>query len=262
MNEASRQFLAELQGKLTQYFNGEEIETLAFVLGVDYDSLRGGTKPTKVNSLISDLARNGRLDQLLIETKKQRANVTWPDIPADFTLPQGTAGSETDGATVYQIQNLHTGGGAFIGGGVTAGGDVNAGQKRVAGDEIGGSKYVMSGDFRGAVLNIESRLDGVSQSIGAAPSMMPNQREELERLMADLKTALSRVPPEHMPAAETLARRIDALAEEATADQPDQETITDLGDIARRAAGKLADVVPGIARVVAVIVEIVSSAAV
>ena len=262
MNEASRQFLADLQGKLTQYFSGEEIETLAFILGVDYDSLRGGTKPTKVNSLIYDLARNGRLDQLLLETKKQRAHVEWPDFPADFTLPQGTAGSEADGLTVYQIQNLNTSGGAFIGGGVTAGGDVDAGQKSVAGDEIKGSKYVMSGDFRGAVLNIESRLDNVTQTVGASPSMQPNQREELERLMADLKTALSRVPPEHVGAAETLARRVDALAEEATAEQPDQDTITDLGDITRRAAAKLADVVPGITRVVALIVEIVASIAV
>lgn len=261
MNEESRQFLAEIQGKLSQYFSGEEIETLAFILGVDYDSLRGGTKPTKVNSLIADLARNGRLDNLLRETRKQRANVTWPDIPADFTLPQGTGGSETDGATIYQIQNLSTGGGAFIGGSVAAGGDVDAGRKSVAGDEIKGSKYVMSGDFRGAILNIESRLDNVTQSVGGSPAMQPNQREELERLMSDLKTALSRVPPEHVADAETLARRIDALAEEATANNPDQENITDLGDIARRAAGKLAGVVPGIVKVVAVIVEIVSSIA-
>lgn len=260
MNEASRQFLADLQAKLTQYFNGDEIETMAFLMGVDYDSLRGGTKPTKVNSLISDMARNGRLELLVREAKKQRANVSWPDVPADFALPQSDGGPEV-GATVYQIQNLHTGGGAFIGGDVTAGGAVNAGRKSVAGDDIGGNQYIMSGDFRGAILNIASRLDGVTQTIGASPALRPNQREELEQMMADLKAALSRVPPADVPAAETLTRRIDALAEEAASDHPDQDTITDLGDIARRAAGKLAGAVPGIVKVVAVIVEIVSSIA-
>ena len=171
MNEASREFLAEMQSKLSQYFSGEEIETLAFILGVDYDSLRGGTKPTKVNALIADIARNGRLENLLREARKQRANVVWPAVPADFTLPQGASGSESDGATIYQIGSLNTGGGAFIGGGVTAGGSVNAGHTAVAGDEIKGSKYVMSGDFRGAILNIESRLDNVTQSLQAAPTI-------------------------------------------------------------------------------------------
>ncbi len=97
MNEASRQFMADLQGKLSQYFNIEEIETLTFVLGIDYDSLRGGTKPTKVNSLISDVARNGRLEELLREVRRLRGNVTWPDMPAGFELPLDAAGSEADG---------------------------------------------------------------------------------------------------------------------------------------------------------------------
>jgi hypothetical protein len=182
-------------------------------------------------------------------------------VPADFSLPQGAGGSETDGATIYQIGALNTGGGAFIGGGVTAGGDVQAGQKSVAGDEIKGSKYVMSGDFRGAILNIESRLDNVTQSIGAAPAVQPNQRLELEQLISDLKRALGDVPPEQLPEAETLVRRVGALAEEAMVANPDQEAVTELGEIARRAAGKLSPYVPGITKLVAAIVEVVSSIA-
>ena len=62
MNEESRVFLAELQKNLTDYFSLEEIETLAFIMGVDYDSLRGATKPTKVNSLIMALSRQGQIE--------------------------------------------------------------------------------------------------------------------------------------------------------------------------------------------------------
>ena len=259
MNEASRQFLADLQGKMSQYFNGEEVETLAFVLGIDYESLRGGTKPTKINSFIYDAARNGRLSELLAELARQRGNVTWPAVPPDFTLPQGTAGSETDGATIYHIASLNTGGGAFVGGSITAGGDVNAGAKTVHGDEIKGSKYIMSGDFRGAMINIESRLDNVTQIIGQSPHAQPDQKEQLEQLIAELKRALNQIAPQQAAEAETLVRRIGALAEEATAINPDREAVNELGEIARRAAAKLASSVPTVVTLVASIIELVAA---
>ena len=259
MNEASRQFMAEMQDKLTQYFSGEEIETLAFVLGVDYDSLRGGTKPTKVNSLLAFVARNGRLVALLAEARRQRVNVVWPDVPADFQLPQGAGGSETDGATIYNIAALNTGGGAFVGGNVSATGDVNAGAKSVAGDEIKGSKYVLSGDFRGAMLNIESRLDNVTQTIGALPTVRPDQKEQLVQLVAELKRVLNQIAPQQAPEAETLVRRIDALAEEAAAANPDREAVGELGDIVKRAAARLASTVPTVMTLVASIIELVAA---
>jgi hypothetical protein len=257
MDEASRQFLAELQNKMSQFFSGEEIETLAFILGVDYDSLRGNGKPTKINALILDVARNGRMELLLAEVRRQRTNVQWPNAPADLTLPQSS--DSAAGATVYHIGSLHTGGGAFIGGGVQAGGDVQAGQKSVGGDEIKGNQYVMSGDFRGAILNIESRLDNVTQSLSAMPTAQPDQRAQLAQLMDDLKRALAAVPPEQLADAQTVARRVENLAEEATAANPDREAIADLGEIVQRAAGKLANAVPNVLSLVASIIELVAA---
>lgn len=258
MDEASRQFMAELQGKLNQYFSGEEIETLAFVLGVDYDALRGATKPTKINSLIYATARNGRLATLLNEARRQRPNVEWPDAPDGFTLPQG---GEAEAATVYQI---HTGSGPFIGsmsggevitGPKNVGGDEVKGNKYVAGDEIKGSKYVMSGDFRGAILNIESRLDHVTQTLGAATHAAPDQRATLASLVEELKGTLATVGPEQMPDAETLARRVGALVDEATATRPDPETVSELGEIVRRAAAKLSTAAPRVMTLIAAIIE-------
>ncbi len=244
MNEASRQFLADLQGKMSQYFSGEEIETLTFVLGVDYDSLRGQTKPTKVNSLIGELARRGRLHELLERVRRDRDNVTWPAIPPDFELPQGAAGSEAAGATIYQIGTLNM-----------AGGDVNTGPKSVAGDEIRGSKYVMSGDFRGAVLNIESRLDHVTQTI-AASAAPEARKQQLAQAIEELKQVMSRISPEQAADAEALSRRVAALADEAVAPNPDREAVAELGEIVRRAAGKLAGAVPGVIALVGRIIEI------
>ena len=253
MNEESRLFLADVQSKLNTYFSGEEIETLAFVLGIDYDALRGGTKPTKINSLLMDTARKGQLGPLLAWAREERANVTWPDAPARLELPAGAA--EEGGATVFQIGTLNTGGGGFFAAPVSAGGDVQAGRKDVGGDEIKGSKYVMSGDFRGAVLNIESRLDNVTQTLGALPNAAPDQRQELARLVGELKAALAQVPPEAVGDATNLTKRVEALAEEAAGDAPDPEYVRDLGESLRRAAGKL----PGITTLVAAIVELVAA---
>lgn len=259
MNETSRMFLAEMQGKLTQYFNNEEIETLTFVLGVDYDTLRGGTKPTKVNSLLAEMARNGGLPKLLGEVRARRGNVSWPDVPADFELPQGASGSESDGATIYHIASLNTGGGPFVGGSVTAGGDVHAGSTHIAGDEVKGSKFYMSGDFRGAMINIQSRLDNVTQTIGAMPAVRPDQKEQLAQLIAELKRTLTQIAPQQTPDAETLVRRIGALAEEATASNPDRAAVRDLSDIVRRAADRLAPTVPTVITLVASIIELVAA---
>mgnify|MGYP001221514631 CR=1 FL=1 len=254
MNEASRLFWADVQGKLNTFFSGEEIETLAFVLGIDYDALRGGAKPTKINALLADAGRKGLLAPLLAWARRERPNVAWPDAPAGLELPTGEA--EAGGATVY---NINTGGGAYFGGPVSAEGDVGIGQKNVAGDEIRGSKYVMSGDFRGAILNIESRLDNVTQTLGAMPAAAPDQRAELARLVGELKAALAAVPQEAAPDATRVTKWVQSLAEEATADAPDAETVRDLGDSLKRAAGKLATAAPSVITLTAAIVELVAA---
>ena len=257
MNEESRVFLAELQKNLTDYFSLEEIETLAFIMGVDYDSLRGATKPTKVNSLIMALSRQGQIELLLREVRKQRRHVAWPDLPKDLTLPQATA--ETDGATVYQIASLNTGGGPFIGGGVSAGGDVVTGNKSIGGDQVGSSKYVMSGDFRGAILNIESKLDNVTQTLQSMPGASPDQREQLAELVEQLKRSLRTVAPDQVADAESVVRRVDALAQEASAAHPDRVIVDSLGENVRQAAGKLAASFPNILSLVASIIELVAA---
>jgi hypothetical protein len=259
MNVASREFLAEMQNKLNTYFDGEEIETLSFVLGVDYDSLRGGTKPTKVNALLAHLGRTGRLPDLLAYVEKERHNVAWPDIPNEFELPQGAAGSESDGATIFQIGTLNTNGGAFVGGGVSTSGDFVGRDKNVQGDEIAGSHYVMSGDFRGAMINIQSRLDNVTQTIQAMPSADPGQKARLLHLVNELKSALASVPEAQAQDAFNLAKRVEALTEEAGSEMPDPEYVQDLAESLRRAAGKLATAAPMVASIIISIIELVNT---
>jgi hypothetical protein len=117
-------------------------------------------------------------------------------------LPNPLAPLPAAGATVY------TGGGAFVGGGAQAGGDVNLGAKTVAGDEIRGSKYVMSGNFRGAALNIESQLTHVTQTILDGPAGSPNERADLIGLIAALEAELACLSAGRAAEAESLAARL------------------------------------------------------
>ncbi|MFO7664420.1 MAG: hypothetical protein R6X18_17760 [Chloroflexota bacterium] len=259
MNEDSREFLAEMQNKLSTYFDGEEIETLSFVMGVDYDSLRGGTKPTKVNALLAYLGRTGRLPDLLTYVEKERHNVAWPAIPSEFELPQGVAGSESDGATIFQIGTLNTNGGAFVSGGVTTAGDFVGRDKNVQGDEINGNQYVMSGDFRGAMINIQSRLDNVTQTIQTMPSADPGQKAQLLHLVNELKSALATVPESKAQDALNLTKRVEALTEEAASDLPDPEYVQDLIESLRRAAGKVSTTAPMVASIIISIIELVNT---
>ena len=139
---------------------------------------------------------------------------------------------------------VNTGGGAFVGGSVTAGGNVNLGSTTIGGDQIQGSKYEMSGDFRGAVLNIESHLSNVTQSILAAPVGDAAERADLNGLIAGLGAEIERLPASRAAEAEGLAARL-ARVTNALADG-DAE-LADIGGAAlERAADALGDARPAI----------------
>ncbi len=139
---------------------------------------------------------------------------------------------------------INTGGGAYVGGNISAGGDVNLGAKTVGGDEIKGSKYVMSGDFRGAVLNIESQLSNVTQSILASAVGGPAERADLNSLVAALQAELERLPASHAADAEVITVRL-AKVTGALADG-DGELAAIGGSALERAADVLKDSRPGI----------------
>lgn len=143
---------------------------------------------------------------------------------------------------------VNTGGGAYVGGNITAAGDVNLGAKSVGGDEIRGSKYVMSGNFQGAVLNIESHLSNVTQAIVAAPVGDAVQRADLNSLIAALQAEIVAVPPTRAAEAEALAARLERMT--AALAEGDTALVGISGAALERAAAPLADVRPGISVVV------------
>lgn len=77
---------------LVQYFDIEELRTLCFELGVDYDSLRGEGETADARELILYLQRRRQLDRLIaviIQRRPHLADLLRGRLVSDFYLPDG-----------------------------------------------------------------------------------------------------------------------------------------------------------------------------
>ncbi len=67
----------QLRQSMAQHFDLEELEMLAFDLGVDWDELKGATKSNKLFHLLRYLDRHGRLTELEAILQEKRPNYVW-----------------------------------------------------------------------------------------------------------------------------------------------------------------------------------------
>ncbi|MCU0493621.1 MAG: caspase family protein, partial [Chloroflexaceae bacterium] len=110
------------------------------------------------------------------------------------------------------VRNVNTGGGAYAESNI---------DKR-SGTVVGGDQYTMSGNFSGAILNINSTLTNVVQRIGGAPHGDASTKARLQALIEQLNATLQQVPAAHTNAAEAVAETARAAVEQATRPQPNQ----------------------------------------
>jgi len=74
--------LIELNSKMNQYFSLDEIESLCFDLGIDFESLGGEGKGAKIRELIEFCRRRGRDEELAAKVRTERPQVAWPGVSA------------------------------------------------------------------------------------------------------------------------------------------------------------------------------------
>lgn len=146
-----------------------------------------------------------------------------PPAPETLTYWPPAQPEAVERPSVAVAGSVHTGGGHFVGG-----------NQFVQGNVIQGSQYNLSGNFSGALVNIESRLEDVSQRIAGAPGESMAGRAELLQLVANLQAELEQLPPEDRQLAEGLLSRLRSLATEL--DRGDREMIMILGESLVRAA--------------------------
>ena len=127
MTTSSAAYLTELHHLLNQHFNLAEIEDLCLRLHIDYESVPGNEKPSRIRALLLGLGRNGRLPDLIPLAQKLRPRVNWPPLPDGFELPESLAGETAVPSNQYHIY-----------------GDMVYGDM-VHGDKIGRDKIVYQG---------------------------------------------------------------------------------------------------------------------
>lgn len=121
-----------------------------------------------------------------------------------------------------------------------------------------GDTFNMSGDFRGAMLNIKSTLSNVTQTIGALPLADSSTKAELEKLVKDLNDALQQVPPDKTQEARAVAKSAERLIEDAKEAQPNKAAIEISGEGLKQAAQNLAGVVPTVLTIATQIVAAIA----
>jgi methyl-accepting chemotaxis protein len=112
----------------------------------------------------------------------------------------------------------------------------------------------LSGDFRGAIVNIKSTLTNVQQSVGEIHTDDLTSRKELEKLIGQLSEALQKVPEKNQEQAEAVAETAKALVDTAKAEKPNKAMLQISGEGLKQAAKNLADVMPAVVTIAGQIV--------
>ena len=80
---------------LADRFDDDELRTLCFALGIDYDSLRGDGKSGKARELIAYLERRNQIPQIVIIGKQLRPDISWPSAPETVGASEGVSPEQT-----------------------------------------------------------------------------------------------------------------------------------------------------------------------
>ncbi len=107
-------------------------------------------------------------------------------------------------------------------------------------------QFNMSGDFRGAIINIKSTLTNVQQSVGDIQTDDLEGRKELEKLIEQLSEELQKIPAEKQEQAQAVAETAKALVDSAKAEKPNKTMLKITSDGLKQAAQNLADVMPSV----------------
>ena len=100
MPEDNPDYLSAIHQLLVQHYNAEELRSLCFRLGVDYDDLPPGGRESKARELITYLNRRGRLPELKAAVKADRPSAVWRTAAGGGAMPT----SQSAAAAQWQLR--------------------------------------------------------------------------------------------------------------------------------------------------------------
>ena len=121
-----------------------------------------------------------------------------------------------------------------------------------------GDQFNLTGDFRGAIVNLKSTLRNVHQTAGQIPGGDEDTRKQLQELIARLSSELEKAPAEKKDAVEAVAETAKALVEQAKTEKPNKTLLQISGEGLKQAAKNIADVLPAVATIAVQIVAAVA----
>ncbi len=109
-----------------------------------------------------------------------------------------------------------------------------------------GDRFNLSGDFRGAIVNLKSKLENVQQTVGEIRSDDEDTRKELQKLIQQLSESLEKAPPEKKEQVEAVAETAKALVDQAKGEKPNKTLLQISGEGLKLAAKNLAEALPAV----------------
>jgi hypothetical protein len=188
----------------------------------------------------------GSIGEVAVGDKIQGDNVMGDKVSGDKITTGNISGSGIAIGRSAQstVRNVNTGGDYAEG---------NIDNRK--GTFVSGDQFNVLSTFSGAILNIKSALNNVSQNIGAAPIGDPSSKARLQALIEQLSAELQKAPAEQAGEAEQAAKRAQSAVAEVTKPKPDKDDVEYSLTRLKKAAENIAQVVP---TVLPIAVEIVA----
>lgn len=124
-----------------------------------------------------------------------------------------------------------------------------------------GNKEVVMGNrttisnVSGSIINFDSMLEQVTQTISTLPQADQASREDLTKLVAQLTELLKQTPADKAEDAGKIADRVDTVVKEAAKPKPDKEKVEFSLESLKKAAENIASVVPAVLPIAMQVVE-------
>lgn len=127
--------------------------------------------------------------------------------------------------------------------------------RQVFAKEIIMGNKISFGNVSGSIVNIDSMLEQVNQTVGSASHFDESAKKQITGLVEQLKAELQKVPAEKKEEAEAVAESAKALVEAGAKSQPNKATIQITAEGLKKAAENIAGVMPNVLTIAAGIVK-------
>jgi hypothetical protein len=77
----SRETAVTVWRLLSNYFDNDELDTLAFTLNIPHQTITGDTAPAQAKNLVRYAMRQNRLQELILAAQAERPFLEWPVVP-------------------------------------------------------------------------------------------------------------------------------------------------------------------------------------